>query len=113
MGTLGYTDSSDASRLATPSPHGPRFQVEVEDALKEVRETARRHRLWVVVGTSPRPRGRAKPANSLFVIDRGGQIVARYNKRLLTGPRGEEDMAHYRPGTQPLVVELPACAAAS
>jgi deaminated glutathione amidase len=58
--------------------------------------------LWAVVGSAhPLGDGR-KPHNSMFVIDDGGRIVARYDKRFCSGdPEGRSgDLAHYRPGEQ-------------
>lgn len=75
-------------------------------AEEEVARMAREHGIWIVCGTNHRPGSRGKPYNSLLVINPAGEVVARYDKRLLTGPRGSGDLAHYRAGTDPVLVKI-------
>jgi predicted amidohydrolase len=75
-------------------------------AEEEVARAARAHRIWIVCGTHHRSGSRGRPLNSLLVIDPTGAVVARYDKRLLTGPAGEGELAHFRPGAKPVVVEI-------
>jgi deaminated glutathione amidase len=56
---------------------------------------AARLRLWTVVGSSHPLTGRHRPHNSLYVIDDGGELVTRYDKRFCTGG----DLEHYSPGS--------------
>jgi predicted amidohydrolase len=74
------------------------------DALRratgEVMEHARHLRIWTVMGSAHRLSGTRKPHNSLYVIDDGGQVVERYDKRFCGGDRDGTtgDLAHYTPG---------------
>lgn len=72
----------------------------LHEATEEVAAAARRHRVWVVCGTHTRTRG--SPFNSLVVIDPSGELVERYDKRLLAA----SEPAHYRAGDRPVVVEI-------
>ena len=51
-------------------------------------------------GLGPSPSGAHKPHNSAYVIDDGGQVVDRYDKRFCSGDANEKmgDLAHYSPG---------------
>lgn len=72
-------------------------------ATERVADAARRHGLWVVCGTQHRaPAVRGKRFNSVVVIDPAGELVARYDKRLLA----RSEVALYRAGTRPVVVDL-------
>ena len=64
--------------------------------------------IHVVVGSAHRlGRGR-KPHNSVYVIDAGGRLVDRYDKRFCAGdPAGKSvDLAHYTPGDHACVFEI-------
>ena len=56
--------------------------------------------IWAVVGSAHRLSGTHKPHNSAYVIDDGGNVVDRYDKRFCSGDVDEEtgDLAHYSPG---------------
>ncbi|KAA9162327.1 carbon-nitrogen hydrolase family protein [Amycolatopsis acidicola] len=56
--------------------------------------------IWVVLGSSHPLRGEHKPHNSLYLIDDGGRLVDRYDKRFCAGGADEDsgDLAHYTPG---------------
>ncbi|MDO8544707.1 MAG: carbon-nitrogen hydrolase family protein [Opitutaceae bacterium] len=62
--------------------------------LEKILALARELRVWVVLGATHRLTGSHKPHNSLYVIDAGGRIVDRYDKRFCTGG----DLKHYSPG---------------
>lgn len=49
-----------------------------------------------------------RPHNSLYVIDAGGQLVDRYDKRFCAsdGRRNTGDLAHFSPGNHPSVFEI-------
>jgi deaminated glutathione amidase len=66
----------------------------LDRATGQIREQARELGIWVVTGSAHRFSDVSKPHNSLYVIDDGGEIVARYDKRFLGGP----DLDHYSPG---------------
>lgn len=71
-------------------------------ATQDVQAAAKRHKLWVLLGSTHRLSGTNKPHNCVYVIDNRGQIVDRYDKRFCTGlnarPRPTMDLAHYSPG---------------
>ena len=75
-------------------------------ATEVVLDAARRHRIWVVLGSNHRLSGRSTPHNSLYVIDPKGDVVDRYDKRVCAGPPGARDLAHYRPGDHPVTVHI-------
>jgi predicted amidohydrolase len=56
--------------------------------------------LWVILGSAHRLGGGHRPHNSLYVIDSGGQVVNRYDKRFCSGDAAgaSGDLAHYTPG---------------
>ncbi len=68
------------------------------DVLREetalVLEKAKKHKIWVVLGSSHRLTGSNKPHNSLYIIAPEGKIVDRYDKRFCTGG----DLKSYSPG---------------
>lgn len=72
-------------------------------ATRDVLAAAKRHGVWVLLGTTHRLTGRHKPHNSVYVIDPRGRIVDRYDKRFCTGLDGKQptlDLAHYSPGNR-------------
>lgn len=73
----------------------------LRQATSEVLESARRSRIWVVLGSAHRLGNGHKPHNSLYVIDDSGQVVDRYDKMFCAGdPDGQSgDLAHYSPGS--------------
>ena len=62
--------------------------------IESIRELARSLRLWVVLGATHQLSGSHKPHNSLYVINDGGELIDRYDKRFCTGG----DLRHYSPG---------------
>ena len=70
-------------------------------ATREIMAAARKHRVWVLLGSTHFIADDIKPHNSVYVIDARGQIVGRYDKRFCTGRGGSEptlDLRHYSPG---------------
>ena len=55
-------------------------QEDEDEVLAGCREAARRHRIWLHIGSLAIRVGNGKVANRGFVIDREGQIRARYDK---------------------------------
>jgi len=55
-------------------------QEEEDEVLKRCREAARRHRIWVHIGSLAVLVDEGKVANRGFVIDREGEVRARYDK---------------------------------
>ena len=70
-------------------------------ATREIQETARRRKIWVLLGSTHRLSGNHKPHNSVYVIDSKGRIVGRYDKRYCTGDNRRKptlDLSHYSSG---------------
>lgn len=74
----------------------------LDDALATVRAAARDAGIWVALGSAYRPAPASRPLNSLHLIDRAGQLVARYDKRRCS----VNDLRAFAPGTKPVVVEI-------
>ena len=72
-----------------------------EECLRGVLDTARRQRMWVILGATHRLTGRRKPHNSLYIIDDRGRIIDRYDKLFCAGDRNGKtgDLVHYSPGS--------------
>jgi predicted amidohydrolase len=78
-------------------------------ATNDICAAARRHRMWVLLGSSHRLTPPNRPHNSVYVINDQGQIVDRYDKRFCTGvlePRPTLDHCHYTPGNRPCIFEI-------
>ena len=88
-----------------------KFRSEDEDSvLAAVRTAAKRHDIWVHLGSLALKTGTGKLANRGFVIDSGGEIRARYDKMHLFDvdlPTGESwrESASYDAGSKAVVVE--------
>jgi predicted amidohydrolase len=85
---------------------------EADASLAAFRETARRHRLWVHVGSLAIKVSPDKAANRSFLIDPKGEIVARYDKihmfdvDLADGETYRESRS-YRAGEAAVAADLP------
>ncbi len=88
---IGEAAAGGAEMLFTPEMSGmldrdssraaARLRAEEDDAvLARCREAARRRRLWLHIGSLAVLAGNGKVANRGFVIDRDGNIRARYDK---------------------------------
>ena len=90
---------------------GGKFRTEEEDeVLAAVREAARRHGIWVHLGSLALKTETGKLANRGFVIDSNGEIRARYDKMHLFDvdlPTGESwrESASYDAGSKSVVVD--------
>ena len=83
---------------------------EEDDVLAAVRAAAKRHGIWVHLGSLALTTGTGKLANRGFVIDSDGEIRARYDKMHLFDvdlPTGESwrESASYDAGSKAVVVE--------
>ena len=78
----------------------------LHEALSEVKKAAQKSRVWVIIGCHHFEKDQKKPYNSLYLIDNQGTIQERYDKRLLTGLYGEEDVIHYEPGSKPVIFNI-------
>src|SRR6266536_2494116 len=59
-------------------------------ATQSIQAAAKKHRLWVLLGSAHRLSKGIKPHNSVYVIDSKGDIVERYDKRFCTGLDGKK-----------------------
>ena len=76
------------------------------DALREASESvlaaAKKHRVWVVLGSSHPLTGKHKPHNSLYLISPAGKIVDRYDKRFCMA----DELDTYSPGDHYVTFKL-------
>lgn len=71
--------------------------------LAEIAELAGKLRLWTVVGGVHRLTPPNRPYNSLYVISDRGELVTRYDERLLSNTKVS---FMYSPGSQPITFEV-------
>jgi predicted amidohydrolase len=118
---IGKAAEGGAETLFTPEMSGlldrdsaraaKNLHVEEKDTvLAACREAARRHRIWLHLGSLAVLAEGGKVANRAFVIDREGEIRARYDKIHLFDvdlPTGESwrESNTYSPGTNVVVVD--------
>lgn len=75
---------------------------QIQSGIAQICELAQLHNIWVVFGTHLFEGEMKKPYNSLFVINNLGEIVTRYDKRLLA----QFDMDWYSAGNEPGIFEI-------
>jgi len=85
---------------------------ESDPTLAALREAARAHRIFVHIGSLAVKASPDKAANRSFLIDRSGEIVARYDKIHmfdvdLVGGESYRESRSYRPGELAVVADLP------
>jgi deaminated glutathione amidase len=85
---------------------------ENDPTLAALREAARAHRIYVHIGSLAVKASPDKAANRSFLIDRSGEIVARYDKIHmfdvdLAGGESYRESRSYRPGELAVVADLP------
>ncbi|MBM3573657.1 MAG: carbon-nitrogen hydrolase family protein [Alphaproteobacteria bacterium] len=86
-----------------------------DPSLTAMRDLARDLRCWFLVGSlaiKPEDAGDGRLANRSFLIDGGGQIVARYDKIHMfdvdiAGDRKYRESESYRPGKKAVVADMP------
>ncbi|MFL5995698.1 MAG: carbon-nitrogen hydrolase family protein [Streptomyces sp.] len=71
--------------------------------LAAITELARELRLWTVIPSVHRLSGPNRPHNSLYVISDGGEVVTRYDERLLSKTKVSY---MYSPGVSPVTFEV-------
>lgn len=123
VAAIDQTRAGGAAMLFTPEMSGlldrkreragAHVRVEDEDrVLSSVREAAARTGMWVALGSLAIAREDGRWVNRSFVIDAGGDIVARYDKihmfdvDLVTGESWRESNA-YAAGEKVVTVETP------
>ena len=67
----------------------------LDRATDRVRERASELGIWLAAGSAHRFSDVSAPHNSLYVINDGGEVIERYDKRFLGGT----DLDHYSPGS--------------
>jgi predicted amidohydrolase len=75
--------------------------TQLKQATQDIQQAARRRKIWVLLGSTHKLSDGHKPHNSVYVIDRQGTLVDRYDKRYCTGvcrPKPSLDLIHYSPG---------------
>jgi len=85
---------------------------ERDPTLAALREAARKHAIYVHIGSLAVKASPDKAANRSFLIDRSGEIVARYDKIHmfdvdLVGGESYRESRSYRPGELAVVADLP------
>jgi len=75
----------------------------LEEELLSVRSLAKELKLWLVVGSVHRFSGKHRPYNSLYIISDNGEIVERYDKRLISNT---EVSYMYTPGKKPVTFTI-------
>ncbi|HMS24293.1 MAG TPA: carbon-nitrogen hydrolase family protein [Acidimicrobiia bacterium] len=82
--------------------------TQLEVNTRQIIELARELKIWVILGSIHRLTGNHRPHNSLYVINNGGEIIDRYDKRFCAGDAEEKtgDLAHYSPGNHFCVFEI-------
>lgn len=76
--------------------------AELAGATEEVGVAARESNLWVVMGSVDQPTGKIRPTNSLFVFNRRGDVVGRYDKRRCS----TNDLRAFAPGDRQLILDI-------
>lgn len=79
-----------------------RWEV-LRSELKAVADLARELRLWTVIASAHRLTGSNRPHNSLYVVSDRGQVVTRYDERLLSRTKGAY---MYAPGSSPVTFDV-------
>lgn len=82
---------------------------ELRTATEEVMAAAKKHKVWVLLGSTHFLTGNHKPHNCVYVIDPKGKIHDRYDKRFCTGVTGKKptlDMCHYTPGDHHVIFKI-------
>lgn len=102
-----FPTSASSPKSAPPRsalPTGSRYQWEVlREELEETRELAKKLKLWTVFGAPHRLTPPHRPHNSLYVISDRGELVTRYDERLLSHTKIS---FMYSPGKIPVTFEV-------
>jgi len=77
-------------------------EILIQNSLEKIIQHSSELGIWVIVGSHHFEKNNNLPFNCLWLIDDEGKIVARYDKRFLTGKKGELDHYYYKPGQKPV-----------
>ena len=74
--------------------------ITLQHATGKLVDSAKQAGIWAVFGSAHRLSEGHKPHNSLYIVNDGGILVDRYDKRFCAGDISERtgDLAHYTPG---------------
>jgi predicted amidohydrolase len=75
-------------------------------AVEKVKVLAEELKIYVILGSHHFENHQSKPKNSLYVINRKGEIEYRYDKQILAGTTGSEDHLYYSKGDKPVIFEI-------
>ncbi|MFC2098532.1 carbon-nitrogen hydrolase family protein [Bacteroidota bacterium] len=78
----------------------------LQESVLDIRGLVANLGIWVILGSHHFEQGMKKPFNCLYLIDNKGEIVDRYDKRLLAGLHGDRDPEYYFPGKGPVVFRI-------
>jgi predicted amidohydrolase len=95
--------SVDGPDPVGPSDWGRADWDGLHEELRSIAALARELRLWTVVGAVHRLTPPNRPHNSLYVIDDGGDVVTRYDERMLSNTKLR---FLYTPGSEPVTFEV-------
>ncbi len=91
------------TQIATPDDWQV-FDWERQEAeLRSLAALCRHLRIYAVIGAAHRLQASPSPHNSLYVISDAGELLTRYDKRLLSN---SELNGWYRPGTEPVLFDI-------
>ena len=97
---------SEAALSGYPPKDIPSFESfnwdDIRAETHSIMSLARKHNIWVVLGSVHYISENEKPLNCLYIISDKGKIVDRYDKSMLTGG----DLRFYTPGDHTAVLEL-------
>jgi len=97
---------SEAALTGYPPKDVPSFENFNWDDLRtetcNIMALAKRHGIWVILGSAHYISDDEKPLNCLYIISDEGKIVDRYDKSMLTGG----DLKFYTPGSHTAVLDL-------
>ena len=79
---------------------------ELKHALERICKLAGKLGIWAIIGSHHFCDKMSRPYNSLFLINNKGELIDRYDKRLLFGQPGKYENMHYTPGSKSLVFKL-------
>lgn len=75
---------------------------QIKKGISEICNLAKLHNIWVIFGTHFFEGKGKNPFNSLFVINKKGEVETRYDKRLLS----EFDLDWYKSGNKPVIFNI-------
>jgi predicted amidohydrolase len=98
-----FVMSVDGPNVVGPADWGRCQWPVLQSELAAIAELARELRLWTVIASVHRLSGPNRPHNSLYVISDGGEVVTRYDERLLSKTKVSY---MYSPGVSPVTFEV-------